>query len=241
MDLTDGRKQELKENYLRVCERVEEAKIRRGGSAPVTLLAASKTRPAEEIVYLAKECGLTLCGENHAQEFRDKFDAVTLVGAQMDFIGHLQSNKIKYVAGKAGLIHSIDSVKIAADLDTAMKKLGKTQDILVELNVGGEATKTGASRSEIREILDEIGSFSSLSVRGMMAMVPKCENNTEKRKYFEESYRIFLDFFAKMRHNDKDPVLSMGMSDSFEAAIEAGATVVRVGSLIFGERDYGKH
>lgn len=238
--LTEERKTELRDNYLRVLERVENARIRRGGDAPVTLLAASKTMPAEDIAFLARECGMKLCGENHAQEFRDKFDEVTAAGAKMDFIGHLQSNKIKYVVGKAGLIHSVDSVKIAADINDRAEKLGIIQDVLIEVNIGCEESKTGISPREIEKITAETAKLSHLNIRGMMAMTPFCKNNSEIHNFFAESYRIFLDFFDKKPHNIGEAVLSMGMSDSFEAAIEEGATLVRVGSSIFGARDYSR-
>lgn len=236
--ITEERKKELRDNYLRICERVENAcaKYNRSG---VTLLAASKTKPAEDIVYLAEECGMKLCGENHAQEFRDKYEAVTAAGARMDFIGHLQSNKIKYVAGKAGLIHSVDSIQIAGEINSFCEKRGIKQDILVEVNVGDELSKTGLSKNNLGEFMENIANFSSLNLCGMMAMTPFCEKTTENRKYFAESYRIFLDFFDKTPHNKREVVLSMGMSDSFEEAIAEGSTIVRVGSSIFGARNYG--
>lgn len=236
--MTEERKNELRDNYLRVLERIEAAKARRGGDKPVTLLAATKTVPAEEVCYLVENCGLKLCGENHAQELTEKFDSVTYSGAQMDFIGHLQTNKVKYIVGKARMIHSLDSVKLAAEIDARCRKLGITQDVLVEVNIGEEENKTGVNPAEVPAFLDSIGDFSSIKVRGMMTMAPKCEEKDEFRKYFKESYRIFLDFFAKKTHNIGEAVLSMGMSDSFECAIEEGADIVRLGSVIFGSRVY---
>jgi len=236
--MTTQRQNELRDNYLRVLEKIEAAQIRRGTGQPVTLLAASKTMPAEDIAFLSQECGLTVCGENFAQEFRDKFDAVSAAGCRMDFIGHLQSNKIKYVAGKAGLIHSLDSVRLAAEIDEKCAKLGVVQDVLVEVNIGEEESKTGISSCEMAEFLEQISGFGNLNVRGMMTMAPKCTENEDFRRYFRKSYEIFLDFFAKKSHNIGGAVLSMGMSDSYECAIEEGATLVRVGSSIFGSRVY---
>jgi pyridoxal phosphate enzyme (YggS family) len=229
---------ELRDNYFRVLEKIEAARARRGTGDEVQLLAATKYVPAEDITFLCENFGLKLCGENHAQEFRDKYEAINATGARMDFIGHLQTNKIKYVAGRAGLIHSLDSVKLASEIDERCKKLGVAQDVLVEVNIGDEESKTGISKDRISEFLDEISDFSSIKVRGMMTMAPKCENNNEFRKYFKESYAIFLDIFAKKTHNIREAVLSMGMSDSYECAIEEGATLVRVGSAIFGSRLY---
>ncbi len=232
------RQNELRENYFRVLEKIEEAKIRRGGDKPVTLLAASKTYPAEDITFLVENCGLKLCGENHAQELVDKYDAVHSAGADYDFIGHLQTNKVKYVVGRARLIHSLDSVKLAREIDSRAKKLGILQDCLVEVNIGNEESKSGISADCVSAFLDEISAFESIKIRGMMTMAPKCEKNEDFRKYFQESYRIFLDFFGKKTHNIEGAVLSMGMSDSFVTAIEEGADIVRVGSLIFGSRNY---
>lgn len=236
--MTEERKKELSENYARVLEMIEAAKNTRGGDKPVTLLAATKTVPAEDICYLIENCGLKLCGENHAQEFTDKYDAVRAAGAEMDFIGHLQTNKVKYIVGKARLIHSLDSIKLAEEINSRAEKLGVEQKVLVEVNIGEEENKTGVNPGEVGEFLKELETYPAIKVCGMMTMAPKCEEINEFRKYFKESYRIFLDFFAKKTHNIGEPVLSMGMSDSFECAIEEGADIVRLGSIIFGKRKY---
>lgn len=236
--MTEERKKELSENYARVLEMIEAAKKTRGGDKPVTLLAATKTVPAEDICYLIENCGLKLCGENHAQEFTDKYDAVRAAGAEMDFIGHLQTNKVKYIVGKARLIHSLDSIKLAEEINSRAEKLGVEQKVLVEVNIGEEENKTGVNPGEVGEFLKELETYPAIKVCGMMTMAPKCEEINEFRKYFKESYRIFLDFFAKKTHNIGEPVLSMGMSDSFECAIEEGAGIVRLGSIIFGKRKY---
>ena len=236
--MTEERKKELSENYARVLEMIEAAKKTRGGDKPVTLLAATKTVPAEDICYLIENCGLKLCGENHAQEFTDKYDAVRAAGAEMDFIGHLQTNKVKYIVGKARLIHSLDSIKLAEEINSRAEKLGVEQKVLVEVNIGEEENKTGVNPGEVGEFLKELETYPAIKVCGMMTMAPKCEEINEFRKYFKESYRIFLDFFSKKTHNIGEPVLSMGMSDSFECAIEEGADIVRLGSIIFGKRKY---
>ena len=236
--LTPERKNELRDRYLRVCENIEAARLRRGTGIPVTLLAATKTVPEEEVAYLVRECGLRLCGENHAQEFAAKFDGVTAAGARMDFIGHLQTNKVRVVAGRAGLIHSVDSVRLAAEIDSRCRKLGVTQDILVEINIGEEESKTGVDPDRFDDFLAEIEPFSAIRPVGIMTMAPKCEKLEDFRAYFRKSYQFYLDFSAKKLHNIREPVLSMGMSDSYECAIEEGATLVRVGSAIFGARHY---
>lgn len=236
--MTEERKNELSENYALVLNRIEEARKRRGGDKPVTLLAATKTVPAEDICYLIENCGLKLCGENHAQEFVEKYDAVRAAGAEMDFIGHLQTNKVKYVVGKARLIHSLDSMKLAEEINARANKLGVVQKVLVEVNIGEEENKTGVMPKDVGGFLAQLESLTAIKVCGMMTMAPKCEENEEFRKYFKESYRIFLDFFAKKTHNIGEPVLSMGMSDSFECAVEENSDIVRLGSIIFGSRIY---
>ena len=236
--LTEERKAELRGNYLRVLENIEEARLRRGTGEPVELLAATKTVPEEEVVWLVSECGLKLCGENRQQEFTAKYDAVTGAGARMDFIGHLQSNKIRFVAGRAGLIHSMDSVKLASELDARCRTLGWTQDVLVEINIGEEASKSGLEPALFNGFLDRIADFPALRVRGIMTMAPKCEKTEDFRQYVRKSYQIYLDFLRKKPHNIGEGVLSMGMSDSYVVAVEEGSTLVRVGSAIFGPRSY---
>ena len=236
--LSEERKNELRDNLNRVREKIEAARIRRGGGDPVALLAATKPVPAEEGAYLVRECGLTLCGENRQQEFTAKYDAVTSAGARMDFIGHLQTNKIRFIAGKAGLIHSLDSLKLAEELNARCLSIGCVQDVLVEINIGNEESKTGVAPEEFGEFYGRMGDFSALNVRGIMTMAPKCEKIEDFRAYFRKSYQIYLDFLRKKPHNIGESVLSMGMSDSFECAVEEGSNLVRVGSAIFGARSY---
>ncbi len=234
------RESELRDNYLTVLEKIENAKARRGGDKPVTLLAASKMNPAGDICFLAENCGLKLCGENTAKEFGEKYDSVRQSGAEVDFIGHLQTNKVRLIVGRARLIHSLDSMHLAEEINSRAEKLGIVQPVLVEVNIGEEKSKTGVLPSMVEEFLDRIQPFSHIEVRGMMTMAPRCEEKEEFRKYFRDSSRIFIDIFTKKSHNIREPLLSMGMSDSFEIAIEEGADIVRVGSRIFGTRNYNK-
>ncbi len=235
--MTEERKRTLSDNYRRVMEQIHEAEVRRGGGAPVTLLAASKTYPAEDIAYLMTDCGLKAAGENRQTEFTEKFDGVHPWG-EYHFIGHLQTNKVKYLVGKADLIHSVDSVHLAAEIARQSAKKEIVTPILVQVNAGREASKSGILPEEAPELLAQIAQMPALSLRGMMVVAPICDDKRDVRKYFRESYRIFLDFFQKNTHNIKDPILSMGMSDTFVEAIEEGASLVRVGSALFGARDY---
>ena len=236
------RQRTISDNYKRVLENIENARMRRiadhGSAEKVRLLAATKTVPAEDILFLVNEFGLSLCGENRQNEFTEKHEAVQAAGAEMHFIGHLQTNKIRHIVGRTELIHSVDSLRLASEINKRSLELGVKTNILVEVNIGEEAAKTGLLPGDVGSLLNEIHSLEGLELHGMMAMAPKCDEKEEIRKYFRESYRIFLDFFAKKTHNIKEPVLSMGMSDSYETAIEEGANLVRVGSAIFGERIY---
>ncbi len=238
------RQRTISDNYKRVLENIEKARMRRaalyGSDAvrEVKLLAATKTVPLEDILFLVEECGLRLCGENRQNEFTEKHEAVQLAGSEMHFIGHLQTNKVKYVVGKAELIHSVDSIRLASEISKRSVGLGKKSDVLVEINVGEEEAKTGLFLRDAREVLEEIHALEGLNLRGIMAMIPKCDEDAKKREYFRKSYDFFLDFFEKKLHNIEECILSMGMSDSYETAVEEGATLVRVGSAIFGSRIY---
>lgn len=230
------RQKVIYENYKRVTSNIEEARIRRGTGEPVTLLAATKTVPIEDILF-AETLGLKVAGENKQQEFTQKYDAVSGV-LDYHFIGHLQRNKAKYIVGRASLIHSVDSERLAEEINRLAEREGIKQDVLLEINIGREESKSGFSPDKIETIYDNISHLFSLNVRGIMAMAPICEKKEDYRKYFKETYSIFIDFFSKKSHNIRESVLSMGMSDSYIEAVEEGATMVRVGSAIFGERIY---
>jgi len=234
----------ISDNYKRVLENIEKAKIRRGEKygadavRDVGLLAATKTVPLDDILFLVNEFGLTLCGENRQNEFTEKHEAVKAAGAQMHFIGHLQTNKVKHIVGNTELIHSVDSLRLASEISKRSMELGLKTDVLLEVNIGEEESKTGLLPEDIPRIMSEIDGFEGINLRGMMAMIPKCDEEEKKLQYFKKSYTFFIDFFPKKMHNIGESILSMGMSDSYEAAIEEGANLVRVGSAIFGQRTY---
>ena len=222
----------------RVRERIAEAVQRRGDGRDVSLLAATKTVCTEDIIFAADELGLRLAGENRAQEFRDKYDVLRGHLDEYHFIGHLQSNKLKYVVGKADLIHSVSSLRLAEEINAMAEKQGIKQAVLLEINCAAEESKSGFLPQDAPFIIDEFERFSSLELRGIMTMGPSGVEKCVLRKYFRGIYQIFIDNFAKKTHNIRETVLSMGMSDSFDLAIEEGATMVRVGSAIFGARTY---
>lgn len=225
----------ISDNFEHVTERIAEAVRRRGTGEPVELLAATKTVPADEIVFAADHLGLRLAGENRVQEFDSKYD--TVAGhLEYHFIGHLQTNKVRRIVGRAALIHSVSSIRLAREIDRVASSLGIVQDVLLEVNIAREESKSGFLPEEIPDAVGITGNLSAIRVRGLMTMGPAGVENAELRKYLKETYAIFIDNFTKKPHNIEKAVLSMGMSGSYETAIEEGATMVRIGSALFGRR-----
>ncbi len=231
------RREIIRENYKRVMEKIEEAKLRSPYHQDVTLLAATKTVPAEEIIFAIEELGLPVAGENKVQEFLSKYE--DLKGrCPLHIIGHLQTNKVKSIVGKVDMIQSVDSIRLANEIAKRSVEKGIVTDVLCEINIGCEENKGGIMPDEAEEFVSAIQEINGIRLRGLMTMAPFGCTKDEYKKYFGKTYNIYLDILAKTSHNIIEPILSMGMSDSFEAAIEEGATLVRVGSSIFGSRIY---
>ncbi len=235
--ISEQRKDHITENYRRVLDDIESARAARGGDAPVTLLAATKTVEAEDILFACDSLGLTHVGENRAEELVSKFDALS-GHAELHLIGTLQRRKVRTIADKVSVIESVDSLALAEEINKRCEALGRKMRILVEINSGREANKGGVMPEDAASFCDEIGAFSSLELAGLMTMAPVCDKKDDYRKYFSQTYQIFIDIFTKKPHNIRDYILSMGMSDSFIPAVLEGATEVRVGSAIFGKRKY---
>lgn len=216
----------LQKNLNDIHNRIKNAALK-GGRNPedVTLICVSKTIDAE-IINEAKNLGETIFGENRPQEMRDKYPLVE--GAHWHLIGHLQTNKVKYVTGKADLIHSVDSFHLANAINDEAKKLDIVQDILLEVNISGEESKYGLTTDEIPTIIKEIGTLSNIRFRGFMTMAPLLAPEDEIRGIFKKAKALFDEY-----KQSGATVLSMGMSGDFEIAVEEGATHVRVGSAIF--------
>ena len=216
----------LKNNLETVHKKIEDACLRaKRNPEEVTLVCVSKTIDAETISE-AYSLGEKVFGENRPQELRDKLDKVA--GANWHLIGHLQSNKVKYVVGKAALIHSVDSLNIASAINEQAGKLKVVQDILLEVNISGEESKYGLTTEEIPNIIKEIGMLSNIRFKGFMTMAPLGAPESEIRSIFKKAKELF-DSHKK----DGATILSMGMSNDFEIAIEEGATLVRVGRAVF--------
>ena len=228
----------VRENYFDVCERVERVCASLGRTDGVKIVAASKTVPAEAVNYAAS-LGVRAFGENRVQEFCDK---EPLLSPQLErhFIGSLQRNKVKYLIGRTSLIHSVDSVALAEEISKRAKRAGYVQDILVELNIGREESKSGVMPEALDGFFDRIADFDGINPLGLMTIAPKCYEKDDYRIFFAETYQILLDINAKKMHNRCVPLLSMGMSDRFELALEYGANIIRPGSAIFGKRNYNR-
>ncbi len=233
----DERKKIFDENFANIKSRIEAAVIKSGRtSKDILLLAATKTIDTEVINYAISN-GITAIGENRVQEFLSKENNLN-TSVQRHFIGHLQSNKAKDIVGKVCLIHSVHSVKLASILSELSIKRGIVTEILLEVNVGNEESKSGFTPNEILNAATEISKLKGVYVRGLMAIPPICENSEENRKYFKEMYNLFLEIRTKKLYNSSMDILSMGMSDDFDVAIEEGANLVRVGTALFGKRNY---
>ncbi len=226
----------IKNNIEEIKEKVEAAKAARTMGGDVKILLATKTVCAEDIIYAASLTGGCI-GENRVPEFLSKYEDIKNVG-EVHFIGHLQTNKVKNVVGKVDLIESLDSLRLASEIDRISGNLGVVSDVLVEINIGEEEAKGGIMPSEVHNFFEEISVFKNLRPVGIMTMAPKCEEKSEYRGYFKKTYEIFLDISKKYLYNIIEPVLSMGMSDSYEEAILEGANLIRVGSAVFGKRAY---
>lgn len=225
------------ENYAEVTERIAIAAKKSGRRAEdIHLLAATKTIPVEVINHAIKS-GVTLIGENRVQELISKLDYYDQ-SATRHLIGHLQTNKVRQVVGKVSMIESVDSVKLAAEISRRSEELGIVTDILVEINIGGEESKSGIKPDEAEKIITEISSLSGIKVEGLMTIPPICEKIEENLRYFDQMRNLFVDISAKKIDNVNMSYLSMGMSDDYEAAILCGANIVRVGTRLFGRRNY---
>ena len=222
----------IKENIKLECERA-------GRDNDVILLGATKTNSADKINFAIKK-GLSFIGENKVQELLEKYDSINKENVTIHFIGHLQSNKVKYIIDKVDMIQSLDSLSLAKEIDKQAKKHGIVAKVLVEINIGFEESKSGVSPDQVEDFLNEVSKFNNINVLGLMAIPPIMTSEDEQRKIFRKIYQIYVDISSKNIHNVSMTYLSLGMSDDYALAIEEGANLVRVGSALFGERIYVK-
>ena len=196
------------------------------------LLLATKYATAEEINF-AHALGVKKIGENRVQSLLEKYDKLDRDGLDIHFIGSLQKNKVKYIVDKVSMIESLDSLPLAEEIEKQAAKHEKVMDCLIEVNIGSEEAKGGVAPTDALDFAEKVLNFPHIRLRGIMTMAPKCTSNDEYRKYFRESYHIFIDICEKKLHNVDRTILSMGMSGSFEAALAEGANLIRVGRAAF--------
>lgn len=226
----------VKDRYEIVLDNIKKA-CERSGRNPedITLISVTKTHGAE-LINEAIDAGAKDIGENKAQELCNKYDDVKPI--RWHFIGHLQTNKVKSIVDKVVMIHSVDSDKLASEIDKRAKSSGVVMDILVEINIGMEDSKSGATEEEARDLIKKIrDEYQNLRVRGLMCVPPITDNPENSRRYFRKLKDIF-ESIKELSEDENFDTLSMGMSGDYEVAIEEGATVVRVGTAIFGAREY---
>lgn len=225
-------------NYKLINERISEAALKSGRSrADITFLAATKTVDAATINH-AISLGLDHIGENRVQELLSKYNDYNLKKCSLQFIGHLQTNKVRQIVDKVDLIQSVDSVKLANEISKQSVKINKTTNVLVEVNIGKEENKSGVMPEILEELLCQISQMEGISVKGLMAIPPICDSTQKILKFFNNMHNIFIDISQKKIDNISMNILSMGMSSDYYEAILAGANMVRIGSSLFGARNY---
>ena len=224
----------IDENAAAVSERIAEAAKRSGRRADnITLMAAIKSADADEVNYIHKMLGIHDVGENRVQQLTERYDKLEREGLNIHFIGSLQTNKVKYISDKVTLIHSLDSLRLADEIEKQAKKRGTVSRVLVEINSGNEESKGGIDPCEAERFCLELQGYSSIELCGFMTMAPRCENKSDYYGYFNKTRELSETLWKKTLGREGDPILSMGMSESFEEAIECGATVVRIGRTLF--------
>ena len=233
------------ETYHQIAENIEQTRLRIAHAREqspyrkeVTLMAVTKTVDADRINYAIDNCGIRCIGENRVQELCEKYPLLHLEGVSVHLIGSLQSNKVKYIADKVDLIHSLDSLSLAKEIDRQAKKHSRVIDCLIEINIGEEAAKSGFSPEELFDVLSNTAEWPHVRVLGLMAIPPVPTEPHGNLRYFHKMHQLFIDISAKKYDNVNMVYLSMGMSHDFEDAIAHGANMVRVGTGIFGARHY---
>ncbi len=225
------------ENYKRILEQISASAEKSGRRCEdIKLLAATKTVPAE-IINHAIDSGISCVGENRVQEFMDKYESLNRENTDFHFIGRLQTNKVKYIIGKISTVESLDSIKLAKEISRISERENVVTEVLVEVNIGSEENKGGIIPEKLFDFIDEARLFPSIHVNGLMAIPPVSEDSGKLSAYFNRMKQYYIDIEAKKLDNVNMNVLSMGMSDDFQIAIEHGSNMIRLGSALFGRRN----
>ena len=228
----------IAENVARIQQQIRQAALAAGRNPDEIQLCAATKMNSADAVREAIRAGVSCCGENRVQELTAKLAENAYVGAPVHFIGHLQTNKVRQVVGRVDLIQSVDSQRLLAAIDREAARQGIVQDILLEVNIGQEAAKSGFAPEDILPVVDNFDSFSNIRLRGLMAIPPISRKSGDNLKFFLKMRQIYVDIWAKKKNNVAVDCLSMGMSGDFADAVACGSTMVRVGTAIFGARDY---
>ena len=228
----------IAENVARIQQQIRQAALAAGRNPEEIQLCAATKMNSADAVREAIRAGVSCCGENRVQELTAKLAENAYVGAPVHFIGHLQTNKVRQVVGRVDLIQSVDSQRLLAAIDREAARQGIVQDILLEVNIGQEAAKSGFAPEDILPVVDNFDSFSNIRLRGLMAIPPISRKSGDNLKFFLKMRQIYVDIWAKKKDNVAVDCLSMGMSGDFADAVACGSTMVRVGTAIFGARDY---
>ncbi len=230
----------IAENVAEIRRQMDAAALAAGRDPKEILLCAATKMNGADAVRQAIAAGVDCCGENRVQELTAKLAQNAYDGAPVHFIGHLQTNKVRQVVGKVSLIQSVDSARLLAAIDREAARQGIVQDILLEVNIGEEASKSGFAAGDILPLMEKIGEFSNICIKGLMAIPPISHISGENQKFFQKMFHLSVDIRRKKYDNVKVDCLSMGMSGDFADAIASGSTMVRIGTAIFGARNYVK-
>jgi len=223
-------------NVSDIRRRIDDAAARAGRDPKeISVLAAIKSADADEVNYLHNVCKIDLVGENRVQQLTERFDKLDKRELEIHFIGSLQTNKVKCVIDKVSLIHSLDSERLAAEIQKQAQKRGITANVLVEINSGNEQSKGGIAPESTADFCLSLGKYSNIKLCGFMTMAPKCERKEDYYPYFNRTREIALSVWRDTLGRDGEPIISMGMSESFEQAIECGANMVRIGRILFAK------
>ena len=230
--------QEVAQNVRAIMQQVRDTALQAGRDpSEVQVMAVTKTVDPV-LVNAAIGAGITLLGENKAQELCAKYDSYHKNGVQIHFIGHLQTNKVRQIVDKVSMVESVDSIKLAREIDRHCAAIGKVMDVLLEVNIGREENKTGIFPEFLPALLEEAGKLEHIRVRGLMTIPPVCETEEEVLQYFSQMRQLFIDIKQKKYDNISMEILSMGMSADYLAAVRCGSNIVRIGTAMFGQRNY---
>ncbi len=230
----------ITENVAAIKENIARAAIAAGRDPKEILLCAATKMNDANAVREAIDAGVDCCGENRVQELTQKLQENAYEGKPVHFIGHLQTNKVRQVVGKVRLIQSVDRMKLLLAIQEEAARQGIVQDILLQINIAREESKGGFFKEELPQVVEKCASFSNIRVCGLMVIPPICQNSTDNDKFFQEMCLLGVDITAKKYDNVCVDIMSMGMSDDYISAIRCGSTMIRVGTAIFGARDYTK-